>query len=162
MNGFLKAPFRGGPAYCGQAFPLGRKRRTDAAGIPSRAVAAPYAFLFERERLAAPFFKKGWSSGRGGEQPSFVLENQTVDKLLLEFLESRLHLFIVLDEYGGLAGVVSLEDVLEEMLGREIVDETDAVADLREAARQRRSALAQARSQQNAALKAARAEAAKE
>ncbi len=68
----------------------------------------------------------------------FVLENQTVDKLLLEFLESRLHLFIVLDEYGGLAGVVSLEDVLEEMLGREIVDETDAVADLREAARQRR------------------------
>ena len=56
----------------------------------------------------------------------FVLENQTVDKLLLEFLESRLHLFIVLDEYGGLAGVVSLEDVLEEMLGREIVDETDA------------------------------------
>lgn len=77
----------------------------------------------------------------------FVLENQTVDKLLLEFLESRLHLFIVLDEYGGLAGVVSLEDVLEEMLGREIVDETDAVADLREAARQRRSALTQARNQ---------------
>ena len=92
----------------------------------------------------------------------FVLENQTVDKLLLEFLESRLHLFIVLDEYGGLAGVVSLEDVLEEMLGREIVDETDAVADLREAARQRRSALTQARNQQNAALKAARADAAKE
>lgn len=71
-------------------------------------------------------------SGAGGKdadsiswQPvRFVLENQTVDKLLLEFLESRLHLFIVLDEYGGLAGVVSLEDVLEEMLGREIVDET--------------------------------------
>mgnify|MGYP001703850200 FL=1 len=68
----------------------------------------------------------------------------------------------MLDEYGGLAGVVSLEDVLEEMLGREIVDETDAVADLREAARQRRSALTQARNQQNAALKAARADAAKE
>ncbi|MEG1609727.1 MAG: hemolysin family protein [Bilophila sp.] len=68
----------------------------------------------------------------------FILESQTLDKLLLEFLESRLHLFVVLDEYGGLAGVVSLEDVLEEMLGREIVDETDAVADLREAARQLR------------------------
>ncbi|WP_300686207.1 hemolysin family protein [uncultured Bilophila sp.] len=91
----------------------------------------------------------------------FVLESLTVDKLLLEFLESRLHLFVVLDEYGGLAGVVSLEDVLEEMLGREIVDETDAVADLREAARQRRSALTQARTQQAAALREAREEAAK-
>lgn len=77
----------------------------------------------------------------------FVLESQTVDKLLLEFLESRLHLFIVLDEYGGLAGVVSLEDVLEEMLGREIVDESDAVADLRQAARERRNRLAQRREQ---------------
>ena len=73
----------------------------------------------------------------------FVLESQTLDRLLLELLESRLHLFVVLDEYGGLAGVVSLEDVLEEMLGREIVDESDAVPDLREAARQRRSALMQ-------------------
>ncbi len=91
----------------------------------------------------------------------FVLESLTVDKLLLEFLESRLHLFVVLDEYGGLAGVVSLEDVLEEMLGREIVDETDAVADLREAARQRRSALTQARTQQAAALREAREEAEK-
>lgn len=78
----------------------------------------------------------------------FVLENQTVDKLLLEFLESRLHLFVVLDEYGGLAGVVSLEDVLEEMLGREIMDETDTVADLREAARQRRKQAVQGNRQE--------------
>ena len=45
----------------------------------------------------------------------FVLENQTVDKLLLEFLESRLHLFIVLDEYGGTAGIITLEDILEAL-----------------------------------------------
>ena len=54
----------------------------------------------------------------------FVLENQTVDKLLLEFLESRLHLFIVLDEYGGTAGIITLEDILEELVG-EIYDEHD-------------------------------------
>lgn len=96
------------------------------------------------------------SEGRGSVilgdimQPvRFVLESQTVDRLLLEFLESRQHLFIVLDEYGGLAGVVSLEDVLEEMLGREIVDESDAVADLREAARQRRHRLVQRREQKD-------------
>lgn len=82
----------------------------------------------------------------------FVLESQTLDKVLTEFLESHQHLFAVLDEYGGLAGVISLEDVLEEMLGREIVDESDVVPDMREAARQRRAA----------ALRAAGAPAAKE
>ncbi len=70
----------------------------------------------------------------------FVQESKTLDKLLQEFLNSRTHLFVVLDEYGGLAGVVSLEDVLEEILGREIVDESDAVADLRDLARSRRQA----------------------
>lgn len=73
----------------------------------------------------------------------FVPESHTLDKLLQEFLDSRIHLFAVLDEYGGLAGVVSLEDVVEEVLGREIMDESDNVADLRELARQRRKALAQ-------------------
>ena len=71
----------------------------------------------------------------------YVLESQTLDKLLQEFLNSRTHLFAVLDEYGGLAGVVSLEDVMEEILGREIVDESDSVADLRALARARRDAV---------------------
>ncbi|WP_298067502.1 hemolysin family protein [uncultured Mailhella sp.] len=69
----------------------------------------------------------------------FVLESLTLDKLLTEFLERHQHLFAVLDEFGGLAGVVSLEDVMEEMLGREIVDESDMVTDMREAARERRA-----------------------
>lgn len=76
----------------------------------------------------------------------FVLESQTLDKVLAEFLESRQHLFAVLDEYGGLAGVISLEDVLEAMLGREIVDESDVAPDMREAARQRRAAALRAAS----------------
>lgn len=71
----------------------------------------------------------------------FVLENMSLDKLLVRFLESRMHMFIVLDEYGGLAGLVTLEDVLEEILGSEIVDETDQVVDMRELARQRRQQL---------------------
>lgn len=71
----------------------------------------------------------------------FVLGTLTLDKLLLRFLESRLHLFVVLDEYGGVDGVVTLEDVLEEMLGKEIVDETDQVEDLRELARLQRQQL---------------------
>jgi CBS domain containing-hemolysin-like protein len=71
----------------------------------------------------------------------FVLESLPLHELLKQFLNSRTHLFAVLDEFGGLAGVVSLEDVLEAILGREIVDESDPAADLQEVARKRRSAL---------------------
>lgn len=72
---------------------------------------------------------------------NFVQENQRLDILLREMLQEKVHLFAVLDEYGGLAGVVSLEDALEEILGSEIVDESDNVADLRALARERRKAL---------------------
>ena len=71
----------------------------------------------------------------------FVLETLSLDRLLAELLDSRTHLCVVLDEYGGLAGVVSLEDVLEDILGREIVDETDSVQDMRELARSQRQQL---------------------
>ena len=47
----------------------------------------------------------------------------------------------VLAQYGGVAGVVSLEDVLEEILGKEIVDETDQVEDMRDLARRQRELL---------------------
>ncbi len=69
----------------------------------------------------------------------FVVDSAPLDKLLRTFLERRQHLVIVIDEFGGFAGVVSLEDVLEEILGREIVDEFDSFADLREVARKRRA-----------------------
>lgn len=72
----------------------------------------------------------------------FVVETAKLSKVLMEFIESREKLFVVIDEYGGLSGVISLEDILEEILGREIMDESDQVADKRELARQRRTALA--------------------
>lgn len=75
----------------------------------------------------------------------FVQESLTLDLLLRELLKEKVHLFAALDEYGGLAGVVSLEDVLEEILGSEIMDESDKVADMRALARERRKALSKAR-----------------
>lgn len=71
----------------------------------------------------------------------FVLETLTLDRVLVKFLESRIHLAVVLDEYGGLAGLISLEDILEEILGNEIMDETDQVADMRQLAMERRQKL---------------------
>jgi magnesium and cobalt exporter, CNNM family len=68
----------------------------------------------------------------------FVAETARLNTVLGEFLELKRHLFAVIDEYGGLAGLISLEDILEEILGREIVDESDEVADKQELARKRR------------------------
>ncbi len=68
----------------------------------------------------------------------FVAESARLNMILGEFLELKQHLFAVIDEYGGLAGLISLEDILEEILGREIVDESDEVADKQELARKRR------------------------
>lgn len=54
----------------------------------------------------------------------FVPETKKIDDLLSEFQEKRVHIAIVVDEYGGTAGLVTLEDVLEEIIG-EIKDEFD-------------------------------------
>ncbi len=66
-----------------------------------------------------------------------VPETAKGHELLRDFLKQRSHLFGVLDEYGGIEGVVSLEDVMESILGEEIVDELDTAADLQEDARRR-------------------------
>ncbi len=59
---------------------------------------------------------------------------------LRAFLEKREHLAVVVDEYGSMAGLVTLEDVIETILGTEIVDEADAVVDLRVLATELRDA----------------------
>ncbi|MFV9507116.1 MAG: hemolysin family protein [Oscillochloridaceae bacterium umkhey_bin13] len=68
--------------------------------------------------------------------PNLVPASIRADRLLETLRQSRQHLAVVIDEYGGVAGVVTLEDVLEVLTG-EIVDETDRVADLQAEARQR-------------------------
>lgn len=67
----------------------------------------------------------------------FVPDSTPGHVLLSRFVSEQVHLFGVVDEFGGVAGVVTLEDVVEALIGAEIVDEADQVPNLREAARRR-------------------------
>jgi CBS domain containing-hemolysin-like protein len=68
----------------------------------------------------------------------FVLGRKRADQLLSIFQQTRQHLAVVVDEYGGVSGVVTLEDVLEVLTGQ-LVDETDTIDDLQEFARKRKN-----------------------
>ena len=57
-------------------------------------------------------------------KPFFVTENKKIDDLLKEFQDKKIHIAFVVDEYGGTSGIVTLEDVLEEIVG-DITDEFD-------------------------------------
>jgi CBS domain containing-hemolysin-like protein len=87
--------------------------------------------LFEAER-----------QGRGGEpirnvarELVRVSEKLPVQNLLDMFIKHHSHLFLVEDGFGQAAGIVTLEDAIETLLGREILDESDTVADMQDLAR---------------------------
>ena len=63
-----------------------------------------------------------------------IPESISVTAALDQFIKRKEHIFMVVDEYGSVAGLISMEDVVETILGIEIVDELDSVADLREQA----------------------------
>jgi CBS domain containing-hemolysin-like protein len=74
---------------------------------------------------------------RDFKKPVIILPaSANVDEVLELFLEERQQFALVQDEFGGTAGVVTMEDVLETLLGEEIVDELDEVDDMRELARE--------------------------
>ena len=65
-----------------------------------------------------------------------VPESMSVGAVMDEFIKRNEQMFIVVDEYGGTAGLITLEDAIETLLGVEIVDELDTVADMRKHARE--------------------------
>lgn len=74
--------------------------------------------------------KNNFSLSKIIRQPYFVPEYKTINELLVELREKRIHLAIVVDEYGGMAGIVCLEDIIERIVGEiqdEFDDETDEI-----------------------------------
>ncbi len=65
----------------------------------------------------------------------FIRDNMALPKLMENLTRERSHLAIVSDEFGSIAGLVTMEDLMETLLGIEIVDETDTVEDLQKLAR---------------------------
>jgi len=73
---------------------------------------------------------------------NFVPETAPLNKVFVNFFEKQQHLFVVVDEYGSVTGVISMEDIIEEIMGREIVDESDRTQDMRALARAQKNIVA--------------------
>lgn len=68
---------------------------------------------------------------------TIVPENLTIDRLFEKLLIGKEHIAMVVDEYGGFEGIVTQEDIIETILGREIQDETDEEIDMQKLAREK-------------------------
>ena len=63
-------------------------------------------------------------------------EDESVSNIWEKLLEKKEHISVIIDEYGSMRGIVTMEDVIETMLGFEIVDEKDEVVDMQELAKE--------------------------
>ena len=85
------------------------------------------------ETMADDYFEKTMADIV--EPVESVNETESVESVLNKFTKNRSHMFIVKDEFGGTTGIVTLEDCIETLLGVEIMDESDEVADMRKLAK---------------------------
>ncbi|MDD3006069.1 MAG: hemolysin family protein [Candidatus Pacebacteria bacterium] len=89
--------------------------------------------LYAKDLIGKKFAgKKAGDLARGNV--IFVNPQKRLDDLLNDFKRTRNHLFIVADKFGSVMGIVTIEDVIEEIIGEEIVDEFDKYEDLQEIA----------------------------
>lgn len=107
-------------------FPVINEDKDHVEGILLAKDLLPYAFGHLKEEFS---LKKTI-------RPAIIIpESKRVDTLLREFRQERYHMAIVVDEYGGVSGLLTIEDILEQIVG-EIVDETDKTDDLPDDIRQ--------------------------
>ena len=96
------------------------------------------SFVLRFEILAAVLEGRGSTPLEGlGRELQAIPDSLPVGEVLERFVTGGEHMFLVIDEFGGTAGIVTLEDAIESLLGVEITDESDLVEDLRALAKDR-------------------------
>ncbi|MDC1068020.1 CNNM domain-containing protein [Candidatus Kapabacteria bacterium] len=96
-------------------------------------------YVMTREVLYAALVGKGDSQLKDLTKEIYLIaESSPLDLTLEKFLTRQQHIMAVVDDYGGFEGLITMEDVLETIIGVEIVDEADQEMDLRELAKRKR------------------------
>jgi CBS domain containing-hemolysin-like protein len=96
-------------------------------------------YVMTREVLYAALVGKGDRQLKELMKEIYMIsEENALDEALEKFLTRQQHIMAVVDDYGGFEGLITMEDVLETIIGVEIVDEADQEMDLRELAKRRR------------------------
>jgi CBS domain containing-hemolysin-like protein len=92
-----------------------------------------------RSKVLEMYFKgRGQMKMEELMQPIYVIpQTKSIAKILDEFIKRKEQIFLVVDEYGGTEGIITLEDTIETLLGEEIVDELDTDEDMRKLARRK-------------------------
>jgi len=92
--------------------------------VYSDSIDSVVGILYAKDLLRALVKGPSFSLADLVRKPFFVPESKRIDSLLKEFRRKRVHIAVVVDEYGGVSGIVCLEDIIEEIVG-EIQDEFD-------------------------------------
>jgi len=111
----------------GDAIEALRKHRFSRVPVYQKNLEEIVGVLYAKDLLRAKGRKKGPEGGGLRaflRKPHFVPLSKKLDDLFKDFQQQRIHLAVVVDEYGGMAGIITLEDLLEELFG-EIYDELD-------------------------------------
>jgi magnesium and cobalt transporter len=114
------------PLSCGREELLEKVVGCGHSRIPvySDSIDSVVGVLYAKDLLRALVKGQGFSLSELVRKPFFVPESKRIDSLLKEFRRKRVHIAVAVDEYGGVSGIVCMEDIIEEIVG-EIQDEFD-------------------------------------
>ncbi len=116
-----------------------RKIKFSRIPIYSKQIENITGYIFLQDYIEKKSDKKQFNSKLKSLRRDILRVPSSINVFALfnQLLEKKEHISIVIDEYGGLAGIITLEDIMETLIGSEIIDESDQVVDMRKYAKQK-------------------------